>query len=460
MGITSLRIRTDKKEYSVYEEARKTLKVRLICSPQAEQGEEATINLHRKGYEIYSWRQNLSNSVVTETSVDLSTLRDQETNAVLMQAGKYTVVATVGDLTATAEFYVAIVTVEELRSVWCKGATLLDAEILMPRSQPKKIQGVTVLEVSAGTRPGLHTLVYDVNEQALSWSDGEKVPIGDGDMVVLMNDVEEDYIVVNVYDELLQKTYDETILNGHLIAERLVIDYKTASDDQLRNLVTMATNWVEGQIHCPVEPRTVATERYDGEEVDEIADGVSYERPMTQGNWFIIELPYRMVLKVDRLEGYFNRSKITTVDRSWISMDKKTGQIELVPSNSAMINWILYGPTFAHYLYGYQWIPEFWHFKLTYGLQDLATGSRAVVREAIAKKAALDLLVVAGQAYKAGYSSESTSRDGISDSQSYTASAVYGIYSATTDEYKKWLYKNVQNGSLKRKLIGYEMTVL
>ena len=79
--------------------------------------------------------------------------------------------------------------------------------------------------------------------------------------------------------------------------------------------------------------------------------------------------------------------------------------------------------------------------------------------------AAIELLISAGTAYRSGYSSENISRDGVSESQTYTASATYGIYSAHIDEYKEWLYgKNSgDKGNLKKikdKFLGIPMVTI
>jgi len=66
-----------------------------------------------------------------------------------------------------------------------------------------------------------------------------------------------------------------------------------------------------------------------------------------------------------------------------------------------------------------------------------------VLLELIAKKAAMDILTIAGQAFRGGFSSSSISRDGVSESVSYTASATFGIYSATIEDYRKWIEANL-----------------
>jgi hypothetical protein len=67
-------------------------------------------------------------------------------------------------------------------------------------------------------------------------------------------------------------------------------------------------------------------------------------------------------------------------------------------------------------------------------------------------------LLQAGSALKAGISSESVSRDGVSESTSYTQSAMYGIYSHVTIPYQDWLDSNLP--MLKRRLGGVSFVTL
>ena len=150
------------------------------------------------------------------------------------------------------------------------------------------------------------------------------------------------------------------------------------------------------------------------------------------------KLPYPNILDL-AVDGYFNTAKSATVPREWLVWDERTGICELVPSTSAQVIWSFYNGIFVMaYLFNYASIPGFWHYRATVGLRDL-NNERAIVREAIAKKAAFELLNSAGSAYRAGYASQSNSRDGISQSQGYTSSATYGVYGGHFTSYKEWL---------------------
>ena len=60
-------------------------------------------------------------------------------------------------------------------------------------------------------------------------------------------------------------------------------------------------------------------------------------------------------------------------------------------------------------------------------------------KELMAKVAAVNALVIAGMALRPGVGSVSLSRDGVSESVSYTTTAQYGAYTGTITAYKEWI---------------------
>ena len=99
-------------------------------------------------------------------------------------------------------------------------------------------------------------------------------------------------------------------------------------------------------------------------------------------------------------------------------------------------------------------LPNFWNFSALVGHRK----TPKVLIELVAKKAAIDVLTIAGQAFRGGFSSQSVSRDGVSESVSYTASATFGIYSATIEDYRKWIEANIKE--LRGAFRGVNMVVL
>ena len=63
--------------------------------------------------------------------------------------------------------------------------------------------------------------------------------------------------------------------------------------------------------------------------------------------------------------------------------------------------------------------------------------------ELVAKKAAIDALTKIGQAFRPGVSSQSVSRDGVSESVSYLTAGLYGIFSGAIKSYREWIDQNL-----------------
>ena len=109
----------------------------------------------------------------------------------------------------------------------------------------------------------------------------------------------------------------------------------------------------------------------------------------------------------------------------------------------------VYG-NFSHHLYSYlytffmsfnfwgvrEFIPDFWRYKGIAGIEEDTPGD---ILKLVGMIAAISILITAEQAYRAGTTSESISKDGVSRSQSYNSK---GIYDTTIAEYKEWVKSN------------------
>jgi hypothetical protein len=105
--------------------------------------------------------------------------------------------------------------------------------------------------------------------------------------------------------------------------------------------------------------------------------------------------------------------------------------------------------------WGYrEYIADFWRYIAVAGLPE----TPADILKLVGYKAAVSILTIAGHAYRGGFSSESTSKDGVSRSVSYTASASYGIYSATIENNEKWIKENAPK--LRTQYRGLSMVTL
>ncbi len=88
----------------------------------------------------------------------------------------------------------------------------------------------------------------------------------------------------------------------------------------------------------------------------------------------------------------------------------------------------------------YDSLPSFWHFGLASGLNELH-GEYQIIREAIAKQAAANILSAAGFSLSGGAQSRSVSRDGVSDNRTYAGKQAGQELRA---QYEEWLMKNTR----------------
>lgn len=342
-----------------------------------------------------------------------------------------------GNVTQSDVFAVSIVPVWELRNEWIKGVTLYDYEVLEPRVQPQNITGVTVTEVSANHDKGPFTLSYVASSPStLTWDGGPSVNInGDGVQTILLTNQTQDFIMVEV---------NPLKLPTASTSDALYIDNGRVKDRALIDQVRRATSWVEQRIVTKVEPTIVDTDPQlpDAGYSDETAIAETYYRPRNYNKWMYFQVPYPNLLDLS-VTAYFNQAKTAVVPRQWLVWDEMTGICELVPSASSEVIWTFYNGVFImQYLFNTASVPGFWHYRATVGLRDL-NGNRAIVREAIAKKSATEILNSAGSAYRAGYASQSSSRDGVSQSEGYTSSATFGTYGGHFTSYKEWLKEEI-----------------
>ena len=145
-------------------------------------------------------------------------------------------------------------------------------------------------------------------------------------------------------------------------------------------------------------------------------------------------MPHKHVLRVDSLFGAVANTRIVDINLEWIEIAEAEGFLELVPFNQE-IAFEFVGLVYVEALRGQVPIPSFWRYNLIAGLRD----TPFELIEWVGRIAAIPVLTIAGQAFRSGYSSQSISRDGVSESVSYTASAIYGIYSASIEDHKRWI---------------------
>ncbi|MGB9660661.1 MAG: hypothetical protein ACPL5F_01415 [Moorellaceae bacterium] len=463
--MTGLTVQVDRTEYSKFHPDMAVVNANLTFQ-EAVAGDTVTASLVRlDGYGVVTSKTLTlaANQNAALVQFDLRTINGPEGFNICRQ-GYYQVQATSGSLMATSQtFWVGVVPVKELKERWCYGVPLTAMEVLAPKLQPQQVSGVTVKKVPNTHPKGIFSLAYNATSRTLSWAGGPAVPVQEGVIrdYILVNQAGTDYIVV---------TINPSALPAANVTEQLVIDNAEVDDQVLRQDIEQAYNEIYQKCYFYPEPTYVATDpntTASGPQVS-VTTGwadvrgipVTYYRMRDFMRWMTVKLPYNRILKVLSLTGWFNETLTLTVTPDWIVWNEMNGELELVPKSGAVVSWQFYQSAMLQFLYIYNSIPSFWHYWILCGLPTLE-GEFSIVREAIAKLAAVNALTRAGAAFSGGHDSLSTSRDGVSMNRSFGKKYPW---QPLVEEYQLWLYGDKgKTGNLKRikdRLVGPQFVVI
>ena len=455
--ITALAVATDRDEYSRYAAGLGRVGVRIDAAGAAG-GESVHWALVRlDGFGTVAEGDWTLDGPRTWRALDLNALRDAD-GLNWCSGGRYALSVTAGALGAEAQFRVAVVTLDELRGRYIYGVPTTALEMPQLVLPPQTLTAVRFERLSVLHELGRIPLSWDAASQTLTWTEnGLPQPVDTSQALpqryLLWNETQSEYAEVVVDPQQLAATPTTT--------EYLGVDRKVLDADTFASFVRQAQQYVESALTVPVELRRAATvvvqQRYP-RYYDWTLEPVTYYRPYQTNQWLNINLPAVHVRKVYRLQGYFNDSLAVDISLDWVTVDRLTGLVQLVPRSGALVSWSIVQSTFLTMLHSYEQVPGFWHYDIAYGLDDLQNPTYAVVREAIAKKAAVEILLQAGAAYKPGIASEAVSRDGVSETVVYTQSAMYGLHASTIEPYVKWLNDTLPR--LRQRLCGPNFVTL
>jgi hypothetical protein len=294
----------------------------------------------------------------------------------------------------------------------------------------------------------------------LSWDNGELVPILPAykEYMLPAGGPGAEYITVKV---------DHNRLLSESKQEMLFIEEATLTDTTIRRYISDSLDHVENTLlQVYLEPTQIVTDidpskiSYTGnagaivinDDYDFIKNPITFY-PRVPGQWIDIQFPYPSLLKVTQLYGAVANTRVVSINNEWIEIAEQSGYTQLVPFNTE-IAFDFIGLVWVESLRSATPIPNFWHYNLTSGLRDCPGD----VLELVGKHAAIPILTAAGAAFRGGYSSQSISRDGISESVSYTSSAIYGIYSASIEDYRNWIREYLP--AMKNRYRGPQMIVM
>jgi len=348
------------------------------------------------------------------------------------------------------DFGINIVTAAQLRDTYLFGIDLQSSDVRMPKFQPRKVTGVEILEVSRNHPLSFYPLNYTVDAQGtkfLSWADGDLIEITDDYTQYLLPCGE-----VEGSAEFIKVSADFYRMPTSGVKESLLIDEFEMTDDMIRSYISKATDSLEfHELQVYLEPTQLVTDidvndisfSDDGNSIvintdyDFITTPVNFY-PRSPGHWISIQFPFPQVIDVTELYGAVANTRVVHINYEWIEVSPKSGFAQLVPFNTE-IAFDFTGLIWVESLHSATPIPNFWHYNAVAGLREVP----ANILKMLGMTAAISILTVAGQAFRGGFSSQSISRDGVSESVSYTSSAIYGIYSATIEEFKKWIEENL-----------------
>lgn len=452
MAITGLTVSVDRTNYSKYDDSAHII-VATVEAAGAVGGEIVNLTLQRNARGGPAGRKNtafvlatampsLNNTGQAIVEFDLYDLYDATgfyTGRHSLQLNDWSVVASYGAFSATAEFSVIPITVEEMRTRWTLGLPLITIERLAPVFQPQLITGVTVTNVSFNSVIGAEGLVYTPTAGALpatlQWGNGPVIDLEPG---------VENYSLADAGGGSISVSVIEAELPGAAQTENLFINYGMMPDSTIIRQIIAETANVERLMQVRLEPTLVVgvpTAQFDTAKCpavyDEIAEAVTYYKPFNLNQWLHIETPFPGLLRVDLLSGFMNQTKVTDMDNAWIKPQEQSGKIDLIPSNAAILNWYLYGPGLYTIFFNYTAVPGFWSFVLLTGLRELPES----VREYIGLRAAIPLLNQGALArYPAGVSGYSVSRDGVAESRT----VMPGVYTAEIQQYEMMIGRNAK----------------
>jgi hypothetical protein len=435
MALTGIALYLDKPEYSRLETNRSVVKARIVPTPTTGLvSENVDVVLYKKGVPIYTTTVTFDGTSAkgTVVEIDLKEIKDAS-GTTHINRGKYTLEANQGSIKATAMVSVVLITAVEMRRTYCQGLHLVAGYKLAPKKQPSVVTGVWITSVSKNTKTGLSALVYDNTAKTLAWGGGTAIPLNDSSTSEILLDAKGGYIEVDI---------DHFNLPDADASEAILIDQEDLDDDFLHREIEKATQEVEMALKVHLEPTRIATEPFysspeDGEYFDQLAAPLAYyEKDFNmRGLSWQLNLPYHQVNKVTDILGYVGNSKALTIESGALSVNRKSGVVNVLPYNSQYS--VYYTFFLAISFWGpREFIPDFWRYKAEAGIEETTPGD---ILKMIGYTAAISILMTAEQAYRAGINSESISKDGVSRSVSYNSK---GIYDSTIQEYKEWLKTN------------------
>jgi len=230
-------------------------------------------------------------------------------------------------------------------------------------------------------------------------------------------------------------------------------------DDLFRMAINMAIDEFERTTGLFLWPRKVVSNPEADEEHD-IA--VSPMDLWNRESWLLIRLRHKFVQSVENIEGWWGGSRVFTWNPDWYSqtLKGKIGLIQMVPKIGGLPfpQQNLISMDFIARIGPVDHVPGFWHVDYTAGWNERTDPIPFIILKLVGQTACVFLAAIWGDALSPGIASSSVSLDGVSESESKTASAIYGLFSAKIQQFQKDNEK--LHRSIRESIIGLPMSVM
>lgn len=460
--ITALSIQTDRADYSRYSDDHPIINVSGVATGGGT-SDNLTITLSRTCLSgqcvMFDQVIHPDSSGNFSVAIDLRALIDSDgipTANFSLEYHDYTAAVAAGLLSASAPLSVVPVTVAQMKTRWCNGLALVSLELRALAQQPQQVTGVTLAAPSFLTPIGGAPLVFTPGSPAtLTWGLGTPINVTASGT----------YVLVDMFGNSVLATIVFGSLPSAATTENIAVTYGQMSDEAIIREVISRANEVREALNIFLEPTRLVTRQLlsidptvvAGQVYERIGMALNFYKPDNFLKWLEVKFPYTPLRKIYKLSGYFNKSKSLDIDNNLITVDDRSGQMSFVPSNLAIINSFFVGPGLYILFFNQIQIPQFWNYYLLAGYDKCPEP----VIDYIATRAAINLLIQAGQALlRLGVTSYSTSRDGVSESQTMLPLPYKAIIDAYNEQLGRAGGTDQRLKSLRNRYRGFAFTTL
>jgi hypothetical protein len=262
--------------------------------------------------------------------------------------------------------------------------------------------------------------------------------------------------VHGIEDSCLEVISIQELKDFYLFGVNLTDDNNTPYPESLfLHYIRSAVSWLEGKIDISIRRTTVLGERHD------------YERE-SANQWMFTTLWRGPVISVEAVKLVLPGEQLMrTVPKSWIHVQRDSGQLQIVPGGASTPMGALWAPLWSRWTNIGRAIPDMIRVDYTAGFGKAPEGSYdwdilgpepdsvshpdpevdelpGVIKDCVGKTAAFGPLNIAGDLIVgAGIASQSLSIDGISQSIGTTSSATNAGYGARLIQYRQELKDQV-----------------